>query len=93
MGAMNVGDVLVNPMLDLGWRHVFGDTDPGLIYEGPDGETFAAAGMPIAEDSLVVQAGFDAAFTSGWRTSLKYKGDIAETAQQHTLTGGVAMPF
>lgn len=92
-GAMNVGDVLVNPMLDLGWRHVFGDTDPNLIYEGLDGDTFAVAGMPIAEDSLIVQAGFDAAFTSGWRTSLKYKGDIAETVQQHTLTGGVAVPF
>ncbi len=38
MGAMNVGSVLVNPMLDLGWRHVFGDTDPDLVYEGLDGE-------------------------------------------------------
>lgn len=93
MGAMNVGSVLVNPMLDLGWRHVFGDTDPDLVYEGLDGESFAVAGMPIAEDSLVVQAGFDAAFTSGWRTSLKYKGDIAQSTQQHTLTGGVALPF
>jgi uncharacterized protein with beta-barrel porin domain len=93
MGAMNVGSVLVNPMVDLGWRHVFGDTDPDLVYEGLDGESFAVAGMPIAEDSLVVQAGFDAAFTSGWRTSLKYKGDIAQTAQQHTVTGGVALPF
>lgn len=92
-GAMDVNGVLVNPMLDLGWRHVFGDTDPSLLYETLDGSSFAVAGMPIAEDSLVVQAGFDAAFTTGWRTSLKYKGDLAETAQQHTLTGGVAVPF
>lgn len=93
MGAMTVRGVTLNPMLDLGWRHVFGDTDPDLVYEGLDGESFAIAGMPIAEDSLVVQAGFDAAFTSGWRTSVKYKGDLAETAQQHSVTGGVAMPF
>jgi outer membrane autotransporter protein len=93
-GAMNIGNVLVNPMVDLGWRHVFGDTDPSVAFEGLDGESFSVAGMPIAENSLVVQAGFDAAFTStGWRTSVKYKGDIAQTAQEHTVTGGVAVPF
>lgn len=93
VGAIDVNGVLVNPMIDLGWRHVFGDTSPSLLYDNPFGESFAVAGMPIAEDSLVVQAGFDAAFQSGWRTSLKYKGDIADTAQQHTVTGGVAVPF
>ena len=91
-GSAMLGEVAVRPSLDLGWRHVYGATDPATLAAADSG-TVALMGLPIARDSLIVQAGFDAAFTSGWRTSVSYTGDLAEQARQHRLTGGVALPF
>lgn len=84
---------LVSPSLDLGWRHVYGDATPELVYAMSDA-SFAISGIPIAEDSLLVGLGLDTIMPStGWRTSLKYIGEIAEGAQLHTFSAGIAIPF
>lgn len=84
---------LVSPSVDLGWRHVYGDVTPDLVYTMPEA-SFAVSGIPIAEDSLVVGLGLDAVLPStGWRTSLKYIGEIADNAQLHTFSAGLAIPF
>lgn len=89
----DVGWAVLAPSLDLGWRHVFGDVSPDLIYSAAELD-FAVSGIPIAENSLVVGAGIDALIAStGWRTSVKYMGEIAEKAQLHTFTAGIAVPF
>ncbi|WP_029348779.1 autotransporter outer membrane beta-barrel domain-containing protein [Bosea sp. 117] len=91
-GTLDLGAALVTPRLDLGWQHVVGDVDPLLLF-GADGPV-PVAGVPLAENSLVVRAGFDAAFAeSRWRSALRYSGDIAPENQQHTVTGGLALPF
>ena len=84
---------LVSPSLDLGWRHVYGDVTPDLVYTMPEA-SFAVSGIPIAEDSLMIGLGLDALLPStGWRTSLKYMGEIADNAQLHTFSAGLAIPF
>lgn len=94
LSTVQVGDVTVNPMLDLGWRHVFGDVDANQVYSIVDsGSDVTVSGVPVARDSIVIQAGFDAAFTTGWRASVKYKGELSSDVQEHILTGGVAVPF
>ncbi|MFK8250696.1 autotransporter outer membrane beta-barrel domain-containing protein [Ancylobacter terrae] len=86
------GNTIVAPSLDLGWRHVFGDVNPDTIYSIGD-TNFAISGIPIAEDSLVLGLGLDATFAYGIRGSAKYLGDLAEEAQAHTFTVGLAIPF
>lgn len=89
----DLAGVMISPSLDLGWRHVYGDITPDLVYTMPEA-SFAVSGIPIAEDSLLIGLGLDALLPStGWRTSLKYVGEIADDAQLHTFTAGVAIPF
>lgn len=89
----DVGTIIVAPSLDLGWRHVYGDVTPDLVYTMPEA-SFAVSGIPIAEDSLLIGIGLDALIPStGWRTSLKYIGEIADEAQLHTFSAGLAIPF
>ncbi|HSI40543.1 MAG TPA: autotransporter outer membrane beta-barrel domain-containing protein [Xanthobacteraceae bacterium] len=87
-----MGTALVVPSLDLGWRHVFGDVDPQLVYSAASID-FAVSGVPIAEDSLMLGLGLDSSFANGWRGSLKYLGELAEEAQVHTFSAGLAVPF
>jgi outer membrane autotransporter protein len=92
-GQFELPGFLVSPSLDLGWRHVYGDVTPDLVYWMRDAN-FAVSGVPIAEDSLLVGVGVDAVMaSSGWRTSLKYIGEIGEDAQLHTFSAGLAIPF
>ncbi|HSI40542.1 MAG TPA: autotransporter outer membrane beta-barrel domain-containing protein [Xanthobacteraceae bacterium] len=81
------------PTLDLGWRHVFGDIDPTVGYDIPSRGDFAISGVPIAEDTFVLGLGLDTGFANGWRGSLKYLGEIADTADAHTFSAGLAIPF
>jgi outer membrane autotransporter protein len=89
----DLAGAVVSPSLDLGWRHVYGDVTPDLVYTMPQA-SFAVSGIPIAEDSLLIGVGLDALLPStGWRTSLKYIGEIAGDAQLHTFSAGLAIPF
>ncbi len=46
----------------LGWRHAFGATatPPSFVFEA-GGSPFSVAGLPIAEDALLVDVGLDIA--------------------------------
>ena len=41
----------------LGWRHAFGDVTPTSSFAFAGGDTFTIAGVPIARDAAVIEAG------------------------------------
>ncbi|WP_181173838.1 autotransporter domain-containing protein [Mesorhizobium sp. B2-3-12] len=60
----------------LGWQHAFGDTKPlsTLAFAGSD--TFTIAGVPIARDAAVIEAGFDLKMAANATLGLSYSGQF-----------------
>lgn len=67
----------------VGWRHAFGDTTPTTTSAFAGGDAFTIAGTPIAEDALVLEAGFDVGLAQKATLGLSYSGQIASKASDH----------
>lgn len=77
----------------LGWRHAFGDVTPlaSLAFAGSD--AFTIAGTPIAEDALVVEAGFDVGVSERASLGVSYSGQIASNAGDHGFRADLTVKF
>lgn len=60
----------------LGWRHGFADAPDATLGFVSGGDAFTVAGVPPAEDVLVLGAGFDVNLTAGARLGLAYSGQF-----------------
>ena len=87
------GTVLV-PRGTVQWQHAFGDVTPvtGLAFQGT-GATFTTAGIPIARDAALVEAGFDWRFSPQAKLGAFYQGELAAHAQTHAFKGGFTWDF
>ena len=77
----------------LGWRHAFGAVLPLSTNAFAGGAGFTVAGVPIARDAAVVEAGLDFALSPAATLGLGYTGQIAGGAQQHGFKGSLAVRF
>lgn len=77
----------------VGWRHAFGDVTPlsSLAFAGSD--AFTVAGTPIAEDALVLEAGFDVGLSDKASLGVSYSGQIASKASDHGFRADFTMKF
>jgi outer membrane autotransporter protein len=81
------GTVLV-PRGMLQWQHAFGDVTPttALAFQGT-GAGFSVAGIPIARDTALVEAGFGWRFAPQAKLGAFYQGELAAHAQTHAVKG------
>ncbi|QCI68975.1 autotransporter domain-containing protein [Phreatobacter stygius] len=77
----------------LGWRHAFGDVRPEATLAFSGGSPFGVAGLPIARDALVVEAGLDLAVSPAVTIGLSYGGQIARGITDHGLKGNLSWRF
>ena len=77
----------------LGWRHAFGAVLPLSANAFAGGAGFTVAGVPIARDAAVIEAGLDFALSPAATLGLGYTGQIAGGAQQHGFKGSLAVRF
>jgi fibronectin-binding autotransporter adhesin len=77
----------------LGWRHAFGDTSPLSTQAFSAGNAFTVAGVPIAKNSVLVEAGLDMALTGSATLGLSYTGQIASSARQHSIKANLNVRF
>ena len=87
------GTVLV-PRATVAWQYAFGDVTPsaGLAFQGT-GTAFTVAGVPIARNSALVEAGLDWRFTPRAKLGLAYLGELAANAQSHAIKGAFTWDF
>jgi hypothetical protein len=52
------------PRGTLGWRHALGDVTPTSTLAFAGGHAFTIAGVPIARDAAIVEAGLDLKMTA-----------------------------
>ncbi|HET7414007.1 MAG TPA: autotransporter domain-containing protein, partial [Pararhizobium sp.] len=77
----------------LGWRHAFGDVVPRSTHALAGGDAFTVAGVPIAEDAAIIEAGLDFDITDNATLGIAYQGQIASDARQHGVTARLGIRF
>ncbi|MBN8943751.1 MAG: autotransporter domain-containing protein [Rhizobiales bacterium] len=77
----------------LGWRHAFGDTTPLATLAFAGGSAFTVAGVPIARNAALVEAGLDLNLSPAATFGVSYSGQIASDAQQHGFKANLAVRF
>jgi outer membrane autotransporter protein len=87
------GTVLV-PRASAQWQHAFGDVTPttALAFQST-GTAFTVAGLPIARDSALIEAGLDWRFAPQAKLGAFYQGELAAHAQSHAIKGGFTWDF
>jgi len=79
----------------LGWRHAFGDIIPTAALSFAGSDFFAIAGVPIAEDAAVIEAGLGLELAPNATLGVAYQGQIAAWREggledQVLTAGGIA---
>lgn len=77
----------------LGWRHAFGDTTPVSTFAFAGSSPFTIAGVPIARDAAVVEAGLDFALSRAAQLGITYSGQFGASAYDQMLKGALMVKF
>jgi subtilase-type serine protease len=77
----------------LGWRHAFDDVTPPAAMAFAGGSPFTIAGVPIARDAAVVEAGFDFALTPAATLGVSYAGQFGSDLADQSVKAAFNMRF
>ncbi len=79
---------ILTPHLTAQWQHAFGDVSPSaaLAFQST-GIAFDVAGVPIARNAGLIDAGLDWRVTPQAKLGVSYWGDLASDAQVHAVKG------
>ncbi|WP_367624779.1 autotransporter family protein [Labrys neptuniae] len=77
----------------LGWRHAYGDVKPTAVLALANGTVFTSAGIPIARDALVVDAGVSVAFSEAVSLGVSYNGQFGNKAADQSVRGNFVWRF
>jgi outer membrane autotransporter protein len=76
-----------------GWRHAAGDVTPLADLSIAGSDPFTVAGVPIARDSAVFEAGLDIAFTPNAKGGFTYTGQFANGIVDQSVKGSLMLQF
>ncbi|WP_237352529.1 autotransporter outer membrane beta-barrel domain-containing protein [Rhizobium leguminosarum] len=76
-----------------GWRHAAGGIVPVSTHAFAGGDAFTVAGVPVAENAFVLDAGLDFDLTESAILGIAYSGQIADNAQQHGAKATLSVKF
>ncbi|HWK64894.1 MAG TPA: autotransporter domain-containing protein [Rhizobiaceae bacterium] len=77
----------------LGWRHSFSDAVPLATHAFAGGDAFTVAGVPIARNVAVLEAGFELELQAGARLGMAYQGQFGSGARQNGFNAKLAVSF
>ncbi|ESY72056.1 autotransporter outer membrane beta-barrel domain-containing protein [Mesorhizobium sp. M0051] len=73
---LGLGEIKATARGMLGWRHAFGDDIPTSSFAFAGGDLFTIAGVPVARDAAVVEAGLDLNMSANATLKLSYTGQF-----------------
>ncbi|MBI2741625.1 MAG: autotransporter domain-containing protein [Rhodospirillales bacterium] len=88
-----VGGVDATAKASAGWRHAFGDTTPGSTFAFAGGGAFNVLGVPIAQNSAVVEAGLDVRLAPNASLGVSYGGQFGSGALDQSVRGSFSIRF
>lgn len=92
--ALDSGSTLT-PMLTLGWRHAFNDTNPTATaaLAGLPGSSFTISGTSAPKDFALVGAGLTMKLSDGFEGVVRYDGDFASGYTNSTASVKLTLKF
>jgi outer membrane autotransporter protein len=91
--GFDLGGIRATARGTLGWRHAFGDTTPDSVLSFAGGSPFSVAGVPIAKDVAVIDAGLDLAVSRSASLGLSYNGQFGSGATDQGVRADFSMKF
>lgn len=91
--AITLGSVQGTVRGSLGWRHAFGDDTPVSTLRFQGGQQFGVAGVPIAQDAAVVDAGLDLNITKNAVLGVSYGAQLAGSSTAQTVQATLRVRF
>jgi len=87
-------DMMLMPRASLAWQHAFNDVTPTdtLAFQSA-GVPFVIAGVPIARDSALGEAGLDLAIGRNATLGVSYVGQLARNVHDHAAKGRFTWKF
>ena len=88
------GDMTITPRASLAWQHGFGTLLPttNLLFAGTGAE-FTIAGLPLAQDSALIDAGFDFHVTPSMMLSVSYSGQWGAAVHDNGIKANLEWNF
>ena len=77
----------------LGWRHAFGDVTPISVASFAGGTPFSIAGLPIAKNAAIVEAGLDLNLTPQATLGISYGGQFGSRLTDQSIRGNFTWKF
>jgi len=86
--------MVLTPRVSVAWQHAFGAVTPiaSLAFQ-TTGIPFTVAGLPLARDEALVEAGFDVRVQPQATVGFYYVGRLASSAQDHSVKGNFTWKF
>jgi outer membrane autotransporter protein len=82
------------PHVSLAWQHAFGDTTPEVALAFSQyGFGMGIAGVPIAQDTALIEAGLAIELAPDAMLSLSYQGQLSGDVQDNGMTGTLDWRF
>jgi outer membrane autotransporter protein len=77
----------------LGWRHGFGDISPQSMFALAGSADLDIAGVPMARDALLMEAGLTAALSDAVRLGVNYSGQTGDGVEDHGVRGNLTFTW
>lgn len=77
----------------VGWQHAYGDTTPVSTLAFDGGNAFTIAGAPIAQDTGLVEAGFDVKLSKRATLGISYTGQFGSDVRQNGVDARFSVKF
>ncbi|WP_348648292.1 autotransporter domain-containing protein [Rhizobium sp. ARZ01] len=84
---------ILPPLSSISCSHAFGDTTPTASQAFSAGDVFTIAGVPIAKNNAVIEAGLDLSLTPDATFGLSYTGQFAADARDSGFKANLAVRF
>ena len=92
--TMPVNGVMVTPRASVAWRYAFGDTTPNLALAfAQSGAGFGILGVPLAQNSALLEAGLDIELSHDARLGVSYVGQLAGDLQDNGVQANLLWRF
>ncbi len=76
-----------------GWRHAFGTVKPRATLAFAGGPDFRVAGVPVARDAAVIEAGIDVSLTGQVAVGMRYNGQMGSGVHDHGMRASLTVRF
>jgi outer membrane autotransporter protein len=91
--ALDLGGMRATARGMVGWRHADGDTTPFATLAFPGGAAFSVAGVSIAKDAAILEAGLDFAVSRNATLGISYTGQGGSGITQNGFKADFAVKF